>query len=159
MFAESEVVCHSNAVGADTTQFLTLLTTASSHLTMASEGAEPDNEKLIVKLTEALEAWREKASYEWLNADLMDFHGGAAVMSDKVLQNIVSSAAQGRLTSVDALKEETRWSRSLRYGAEVLDIVHLYFPPKVVSIPSTCNPNGDEPDINDSTTSTSTTAF
>lgn len=62
-------------------------------------------------------------------------HGGRAVLPvpDTFLQNIVSSVAQDKLTSVDVLKEETHWPgrRLLKcgHGAEVLDIVYyLYFP-------------------------------
>lgn len=37
----------------------------------------------------------------------MDLHGGHAVLPEKLLQNFVSSAAQGKLSSAD-LEQETR---------------------------------------------------
>lgn len=120
---------------------------------MSSEGTEANKEEVAFKLTAAQEAWREKAALEWMGSEHMDMHGGRAVLPDEFLQNVVSSAAQGKLTSVDALEQETRWRQSLKYGAEVLDIVHLYFPLKVASIPFAANSEG--PSIEDSTMSTS----
>lgn len=80
------------------------------------------------EVTAALETWREAASLAWLSPEHQDFHGGAAVLSDKVLRTIVRCAANGKIKSIDDLRRETQWSRANRYGAEVLDLIKDLLP-------------------------------
>lgn len=80
-------------------------------------------------LTVALEEWRETAALDLFGRRHQDVHGGPAVLSDKVIQNIVKYASMGKITSVETLKRETHWSRTLKYGAQVLSIIEMYFPP------------------------------
>lgn len=84
--------------------------------------------KVEEELTAALETWREAASLAWLSPDLQDFHGGAAVLSDKVLNNIVRYAANGKIKSIEDLRRETQWSCANKYGAEVLDLIKDLLP-------------------------------
>lgn len=79
-------------------------------------------------LTTALQAWRKRAAGEWLRPRHHDIHGGHAVLTDKVIRNIVMYASKGKITSIESLQRETHWSRARKYGAQVLDIVHTYFP-------------------------------
>lgn len=76
----------------------------------------------------ALEGWRETAALELFGRRHQDVHGGPAVLSDKVIQNIVKYASMGKITSVESLKRETHWSRTLKYGGQVLAIIETYFP-------------------------------
>lgn len=80
------------------------------------------------ELTAALEAWRDRAAVQWLSPEHRDLHGGAAVMSNKVLKSIVKYASVGKIKSIENLRRETQWSRSNRYGAEVLDLIKDLLP-------------------------------
>lgn len=80
------------------------------------------------ELTAALEAWRDRAAVRWLSPEHRDLHGGAAVMSNKVLKSIVKYASVGKIKSIENLRRETQWSRSNRYGAEVLDLIKDLLP-------------------------------
>lgn len=151
MSVEDAYVRVQNAVFADSEAVSTLLSfrqleptysltkdgPPGSH-SMSSEGTEANKEEVAFKLTAAQEAWREKAALEWMGSEHMDMHGGRAVLPDEFLQNVLSSAAQGKLTSVDALEQETRWRRQLKYGRRGPRYCPFVFPAKSRVHPFRC---------------------
>lgn len=103
------------------------------------------------ELTAALEKWREAASLAWLSPALQDFHGGAAVLSNKVLKIIVRCAANGKIKSIEDLRRETQWSRANKYGAEVLDLIKDLLPYHFRDDPPPPPPSPPPPPLGDST--------
>ena len=80
-------------------------------------------------LTEALEEWRDKVAKELLGPNNFFLHGGASVMTDKVIADIVKFASKGKLPDIDALRVQARWRRAHKYGNEVLSLIAQHFPP------------------------------
>ena len=80
-------------------------------------------------LGRALQEWRDKKALDWLGPEHVDFHGGFVVMTDGVLADIVKYASKGKLSSVDSLRTEARWSLAQRFGVEVLQIINDLIPP------------------------------
>ena len=86
-------------------------------------------------LGRALREWRDKKAFDWLGPEHADLHGGHAVITDNVLADIVKYASKGKLTTVEGLRVDARWSLAPQFGTEVLSIVKDHFPPPT-QIPS-----------------------
>lgn len=80
-------------------------------------------------LERALQEWRDRKALAWLGHEHGDFHGGYAVMTDGVLADIVKYASKGKLTTVESLRVEARWSLAQKFGTEVLQIMNDLIPP------------------------------
>lgn len=80
------------------------------------------------ELTAALEAWRDRTLLTWLGSEHEDLHGGALVLSDKVIKDIVKYASKGKIKSIETLKRESQWSKTSKYGAQVLEIIKTFYP-------------------------------
>lgn len=91
---------------------------------------------LDMKLTDALENWREETTkIRYGEAALLDF-GPSLVMTARILDRIVDCVHYNKISSVQDLARETRWDEISRYGAEVLALIQSIRPAPISTIQS-----------------------
>ncbi|THU94763.1 hypothetical protein K435DRAFT_667781, partial [Dendrothele bispora CBS 962.96] len=83
------------------------------------------------KLRTSLEEWHLCTTQQKLGNLAVRQWGPQLFMSNQTLDRIVDCATTRTLNSVEVLRVETQWKSEfiLEYGQEILDIVHIHFPP------------------------------
>lgn len=88
---------------------------------------------LDMKLTDALENWREETTkIRYGEAALLDF-GPSLIMTARILDRIVDCVHYNKISSVQDLARETRWDEISCYGDEVLALIQSIHPPAPTS--------------------------
>lgn len=88
------------------------------------------------QLREALCNWRaKKTAIEFSMSHLADI-GPSLVLPNAILDRIVICAQVHKISTVEQLRKETRWTESVRYSEEILGIIQLYIPWHVSNLPS-----------------------
>ncbi|KIJ06725.1 hypothetical protein PAXINDRAFT_91575 [Paxillus involutus ATCC 200175] len=84
------------------------------HFNNASSGEKPD--------------WREQKTKDvYGESHLIDL-GPGLVMPDSVLEHIIACAHHLKISTVDDLRRETRWSGTDKFGSEVISVIHCIIP-------------------------------
>ncbi|KIJ04929.1 hypothetical protein PAXINDRAFT_21786 [Paxillus involutus ATCC 200175] len=80
------------------------------------------------ELDDALEDWREQKTKDiYGESHLIDL-GPGLVMPDSVLERIIACAHHLKISTVDDLRRETRWSGTDKFGSEVISVIHCIIP-------------------------------
>ncbi|KAJ3555330.1 hypothetical protein NM688_g2638 [Phlebia brevispora] len=81
-----------------------------------------------IQLQDALHEFRNAKTIKLFGLPHLVEMGPTLVMGDDTLQRIIDCARVHKIDTTDALKRETKWARTLEFGAEILAIIHRYYP-------------------------------
>jgi hypothetical protein len=80
-----------------------------------------------VKLKAVLKAWRTQQMEIEFSSD--DFFGPQLLLSDEIMNRIVSLACKKKLTDIQSLNEQTDWRHASKYGSAIIEMVKSCAPP------------------------------
>jgi hypothetical protein len=84
------------------------------------------------ELRDALEEWRELMTRRVYGDSTLNDYGPGVTMPDSVLDRIIDCAHQHKISTIDDLRKETKWSAADRFGSDVIAIVQRIIPVPVL---------------------------
>lgn len=81
-------------------------------------------------LSQALNAWRQKATVDMYGLAVFRDVGSALVLNDRVLERVVDCAHHGKIKTIEDLRREVDWSLVEELGPEVVRIITEVNPPQ-----------------------------
>ncbi|KAG2074483.1 hypothetical protein BDR04DRAFT_1007874, partial [Suillus decipiens] len=84
------------------------------------------------ELRDALEEWQELMTRRVYGDSTLNDYGPGVTMPDSVLDRIIDCAHQHKISTIDDLRKETKWSAADRFGSDVIAIVQCIIPVPVL---------------------------
>lgn len=81
-------------------------------------------------LSQALNAWRQKATVDRYGLAVFRDVGSALVLNDRLLERLVDCAHHGKIRTMEDLRREVEWSLVEELGPEVVRIIAEVNPPR-----------------------------
>lgn len=81
-------------------------------------------------LSQALNAWRQKATVDMYGLAVFKDVGSALVLNDRLLERLVDCAHHGKIRTVEDLRREVDWSLVEELGPDVVRIITEVNPPR-----------------------------
>ena len=98
--------------------------------TSAPRASKVDNKYIKTdtdeEFAQALHAFRRETTLKTYGRAHLANLGYGAIMGDRILERIVDCARANKIRSLEALRSETKWSRSDELGEEVISIINRY---------------------------------